>query len=277
MAISFKLVISGYHQISVGEKTNLIAVPDVLSECRQILESGDTLYEYAAKRYSEDSSAILKFKGRGDVFVLPMGISQRRVAVRHSFRGGLIAKLVKDLYIPPTRAIHEVFAASRLKALNIPTPEVAAIAIYKVGSLLRRSDVITRFVEDSADLSTVLSDRRNDAYRNDILDSVALLLARLSAGGVQHEDLNLKNVLISAETSGYVAYLLDVDRAHFHVPNDPMVGIANMNRLFNSIRKWQASEKGQLSTVSESDITYLGNAIIEATKTVAPVLLEDES
>jgi hypothetical protein len=80
---------------------------------------------------------------------------------------------------------------------------------------------------------------------------------RLAAAGAQHPDLNLKNVLISSRDDGYSAYLLDVDRVAFHVPGDPMVARANLDRLLHSLRKWSAKPDTRADAISEGDFQYL--------------------
>lgn len=250
-----RVVVSGYEHF-VHEKRNLIASHEFMSSCKEIIERGETLYDFASK--VEDA---LVFQGRGPVYVVPIGFRGTRVAVRHSMRGGFISKFVKDKFLPPTRALRELFTSIRLRKANIATPEVVAVATYPSNLILRTSDVVTRYIEGSADLASVFGDSRNDSQRRPILDAVAQLLGNMTAAGVQHEDLNLKNILITAEESGYKAHLLDVDRAHFHVPNDPMVSTANMERIVRSLKKWRETPEVRNSAFPDEDINYLNLAI----------------
>lgn len=245
--------ITGYEHVSVGG-ANVLTVQPLAASIREILKH-DTLYSYAAK-----DPAALVFHGRAPVYAILLPPLSGRVAVRHVVRGGLVGRLLHDRFLPPTRVARELTAAFRLRLAGIPTPEVLAVATYPAGGFLRRADVITRFVEDSADLAAVFGDARNDAQRRPILDAVAQLLARLTAVGAQHADLNLKNVLITSSEQGYVAHVLDVDRVHFHVPDDPLIARANIERLMRSLRKWRVHRAPRANALSDDDMAYLALA-----------------
>lgn len=251
MAIAVRLLIQGYEQ-SVTENGNLVSTREFMPHLQDILKSGKTLHEYGASHPD-----ALKFMGRGPVYVVRIGLSGAQIAIRHSMRGGLLARFNKDIFLPPTRALRELMASARLRAYGIQTPEVVAIAIYKAGPLLRRTDVLTRFVTGGADLAAILGDPRNDSQRRAILLAVSYLVRQLNAAGVQHPDLNLKNVLVSSEESGYVAHILDIDRVHFHVPNDPNIARANIDRLVESLKKWRSADASRMNSLTDGDISYL--------------------
>ena len=195
------------------------------------------------------------------MYAIAFGGPDVRVAVRHVMRGGWAGRIIRDRFFPPTRVARELAAAFRLRMGGVPTPEVLAVVTYPAGKLMRRADVMTRFVEGGADLDAVFSDRRNDAQRRPILDAVALLLSRLTGCGAQHPDLNLKNVLVTAAADGYVAHVLDVDRVHFHPSGDPLVARANLDRLLRSLRSWRNRAENRGAAISDEDISYLSLAV----------------
>jgi hypothetical protein len=250
---SLVIPITGYEHVSI-DGANVLVASAIAPAVREILEH-DTIYSYAAR----DPDALV-FQGRAPVYAISLPPLSGRVAVRHVMRGGMIGRLVQDRFLPPTRVVHELTAAFRLRLGGVPTPEVLAIGTYPAGRLFRRADVVTRFIEGGADLSAVLGDERNDPQRHPILDAVARLLARLTASGAQHPDLNLKNVLITTTESGYLAHVLDVDRVHFHVPGDPLVARANVDRLLHSLRKWRRRIAPRSNALSDEDISYLALA-----------------
>lgn len=251
MAIAVRLLIRGYEQ-AVTENGNLVATREFMPYLQDILKSGQTLHEYGAAQPD-----ALQFSGRGPVYVVRLGLAGVQIAIRHSMRGGLMARFNRDVFMPPTRALRELMASARLRAYGIQTPEVVAIAIYKAGPLMRRTDVLTRFVSGSADLAAILGDPRNDSQRRSILLAVSHLIRQLNAAGVQHPDLNLKNVLVSSEESGYVAHILDIDRVHFHVPGDPNIARANIGRLIESLKKWRGADQSRIHSLTDGDISYL--------------------
>lgn len=245
--------ITGYEQFSIEQATALVA-RSIAAPVRDILHS-TTLYAHAA-----GVPDALVLHGRAPVYAITLGALPGRVAVRHAMRGGLLGRILHDRFLPPTRVARELAAAFRLRLGGVPTPEVLAVVTYGTGAMFRRADVITRFVEGGADLSAVFGDPRNDVQRRPLLDAVARLLTRLTASGAQHPDLNLKNVLITAGDEGYVAHVLDVDRVHFHVPGDPLVARANLDRLVRSLRQWRARATTRTAAISDEDIAYLSLA-----------------
>ncbi|MEO9249431.1 MAG: lipopolysaccharide kinase InaA family protein [Gemmatimonadaceae bacterium] len=251
--MSEMIPIVGYEHVTVGG-ANVLVARALAATTRDILEH-ETLYSYAAK----DPDALI-FQGRAPVYAIKLAPLSGRVAVRHVMRGGVVGRLLHDRFLPPTRVARELTAAFRLRLGGVPTPEVLAVGTYPAGGFFRRADVMTRFVEGGADLSAVFGDVRNDEQRRPILDAVAQLLSRLTATGAQHPDLNLKNVLITSADHGYVAHVLDVDRVHFHVPGDPLVARANIERLMRSLRQWRTRLAPRANTLSDDDMAYLALA-----------------
>ncbi|MGI9090506.1 MAG: lipopolysaccharide kinase InaA family protein [Gemmatimonadaceae bacterium] len=251
--ISGVIPITGYEHMVV-EGANALVAKSIASAVGDILKT-ETLYQYAAR-----APDALRFEGRAPVYAIPLGLSQERVVVRHAVRGGLVGKLVRDHFVAPTRAARELAAAFRLKLGGVSTPEVLAVVTYPAGPMLRRADVATRYIEDGADLAGIFGDARNDEQRRPILDAVAQLLTSLTGAGAQHPDLNLKNILVTSTEQGYVAHVLDVDRVNFHVPGDPMLARANLDRLVRSLRKWRELTGTRRGSVSDGDISYLSLA-----------------
>lgn len=245
--------ITGYEHVSVNN-SNVLVVNSLASVLREIL-SNETIYAYAQR-----APDALVFQGRAPVYAIALPQVTGRAVIRHVMRGGFMGRILRDRFLPPTRVARELASAFRLRLGGVPTPEVLAVVTYSAGRLLRRADVLTRFVAGGADLSAVFGDARNDAQRRPMLDAVAQLLTRLTACGAQHPDLNLKNVLITSGAEGYVAHVLDVDRVHFHVPGDPLVARANLDRLTRSLRQWRLRHDTRSGALSDEDISYLSLA-----------------
>lgn len=247
------LPIQGYEHFAV-DRINVLVASSLAATIRDILRRG-TLHSFA--------SAVpdaLVLHGRAPVYAIPLGPAHEHVTVRHAMRGGWLAPLLGDRFFPPTRVMRELAASVRLRVAGVPTPEVLAVVTYPAGRLLRRADVVTRFIEGGADLAAIFSDGRNDAQRRPILDAIARLLTHLAAAGAQHPDLNLKNVLVTSTSEGYVAHVLDVDRVHFHVPGDPLVARANLDRLIRSLRSWRQRSSVRADAMPDEDIGYLALA-----------------
>jgi hypothetical protein len=237
------LLPEGYESVDVRGAT-VVARRGQLDAVRTALKSG-TLYEYAAQH--EEARSL---SGRGVVYAAPLPNGER-VVVRHNRHGGLLAPLTGDRFLSPTRAPYELEASLRLIANGVPTPEIIAYAVYWAGPLLRRSDVASREILDSADLATMLT-AGTAAERTAALDSAAHLIGLLSACGAHHHDLNVKNVLLArsaGRSNSLVAFALDVDRVEFGRPGDSRVTERNLDRFMRSARKWRELHGARVAEV----------------------------
>lgn len=235
----------GYARIS-GDGVRGLAIESSRPGVEEILAQA-TLYDYAARQ--PDARA---FKGRIPAYAISLPQGGGDVVVRHAMRGGALGKTGSDLFFPPTRALRELINSMRLRMAGVPTPEVVAFVTYRAGPVFRRSDVATREIKDSHDLSVVLKEVPSGEHRAECLSAAGALLASLARVGAHHPDLNARNVLITWEEGhGARGHILDVDRIRFHVPADPMVSSANFERLERSLKKLRTREN---LTVTDEEI-----------------------
>lgn len=226
------LTIPSYERFEVAG-ARVVAAKGCTQAIRGILEK-ERLYEYAARQ--PDAIALV---GRAPVFAVNIP-GCGGVVVRHNMRGGWMAKISSDLFVLPTRGYRELLASIRLRASGVSTPEVLAYVSYPKNLMLRRSDVATREIPNGHDLSVALAKVTDHDHRVMVLDAIVKMLRSLTHAGAQHQDLNLKNVLLTAgEGPGLDAHVLDVDRVRFSSPGSPLVAKANLDRLIRSLRKWR--------------------------------------
>jgi len=224
--------IPGYKRFEV-QGARAVAADACAASIRAVLER-EELYEFAARQ--PDAVPLV---GRAPVFAVTLP-GCGRIVVRHNMRGGWMAKVSADLFVLPTRGFRELIASLRLRASGVSTPEVIAYVTYPKNFVLRRSDVATREISNGHDLSVVLAKVTDHNHRVMVLDAVVKLLKSLAQAGAHHQDLNLKNVLLTAgEGPGLDAHVLDVDRVQFSSPGSPLVAKANLDRLIRSLRKWR--------------------------------------
>jgi len=252
--VAVTVSVPGYARFKLKDARGL-----VLETCRSALESIlaiSTLYEYASKQ-----ADARRYRGRATAYGVSLANGCGNVVVRHAMRGGILGRTGSDLFFPPTRGLRELINSLRLSRTGVPTPEVVAFVSYPAGQILRRSDVATREIPESHDLSVVLREMEDSEHRESCLRAAGKLLARLSHSGAHHPDLNARNVLITWDAhDGAGAHILDVDRIRFHVPGDPMVANANLARLERSLQKLR--EREQLA-VTDSDIATIRAASLE--------------
>jgi hypothetical protein len=226
------LTIPSYERFEVGG-ARVVAAKTCAAGIREVLEK-ERLYDFAARQ--PDAIPLV---GRAPVFAINLP-GCGRVVVRHNMRGGWMAKITSDLFLLPTQGYRELLASLRLRASGVSTPEVLAYISYPKNLLLRRSDVVTREISNGHDLSVTLAKVTDHDHRVMVLEAIVKLLRALAQAGAHHQDLNLKNVLLTAgEGPGLDAHVLDVDRVQFDSPGSPLVAKANLDRLIRSLRKWR--------------------------------------
>ena len=241
----------GYALARVGGAA-AVALPSLVPAISGILERG-TLYDHAATHPHRRAR-----EGRGPVYIVPLQGSDRPVVVRHSRHGGMLAPITGDRFIAPTRAPRELAISLRLIALGVATPRVVAYAIYPAGPFLRRADVVTGEIPDSADLAAVLSGASTIVPRCAAVTAAGDLLAEMARAGVRHPDLNLKNILLSTDGSVASAFLLDVDRVTID-PARARAAAANAARLTRSARKWRDLNG---APITDEEIAFLEAAAL---------------
>jgi hypothetical protein len=220
-----------YSRFKVGS-AHLIAHESCVAWATHAVETQGSLY-----RWAQQQPDARQLGGRLPAYSVRMPGQERNVVVRHSHHGGLLGRLQGDLFLPPTRAPYELLISHLLAGLGVRTPLVVAIAVYPVGRVLRRSDIVTLELP-GRDLGNALRDGPDPEVRLGFVDSIATLIRSLTAIGAWHPDLNVGNVLLVENgPSAWDAYVLDIDRLQFAPPSDPNVRDANLDRLERSNRK----------------------------------------
>jgi 3-deoxy-D-manno-octulosonic acid kinase len=239
---------AGYLRRRLGP-AELVARADAAAAVAAAVATAGTLYEYAARHPGRRTMA-----GRAPVYAAPLP-DGRRVVVRHSRHGGLLAPLTGDLFVRPGRAPAELAASTRLGAAGVPTPEIVAYLLYPAGALLCRIDVASAEIADADDLGAVLADPARARDTAAWLPAVATLLAALARAGAHHADLNVKNVLLARSAARPTGYVLDVDRVRFGEPGDPRIEGANAARLLRSARKRRAAGLAEVTDEALAELS----------------------
>jgi 3-deoxy-D-manno-octulosonic acid kinase len=226
----------------------VVALPWAMAMVRQAIAQTGTLSGYAAVQ-----PGAREFTGRGAAY--GMTTAHGEWVVRHYRRGGTVARLLRDRYlrVGASRPMRELRASAAARSRGVPTPEVVAAITYPAGAFYR-ADLATRYVEDSADLAdSVLGAGRGAAQQRIETWRAAGALLRLAfAAGVEHPDLNLRNILIQqSDGEAPAAFLLDLDRAvvHDHGVSDEVR--SRMIKRFQRSRRKLESVTGATATAAE--------------------------
>lgn len=232
---------AGYERLAVRGAT-LVCRRELADPLSAALHEQPTLWAWAAAQPGRR-----ELRGRAAAWAVSLDAGAE-VVIRHSWHGGLLAPVTRDLFVAPSRAPHELALSARLRAAGIRTPDVLAYALYPAALGLVRADVVTRLVPGAQDLAAHL--RTLPIERTPLgpwVRATGALLHALARAGVRHPDLNLKNVLVTptSDAAALDAWVLDLDVAHApdRAPSDRQVhavGEANLRRLERSLEKWRA-------------------------------------
>ena len=169
--------------------------------------------------------------GRGGVAFVETPVGS--CVLRHSHRGGAVARVVDDRYIwlggARTRAFREFRLLARLRDAGLPVPAPVA-ARYVRDGLCYRADLLTRRITGAVTLGERLASGPGDAT---LAAKVGRTIARMHAAHVWHADLNANNILVDA---GGGVWLIDFDRGRKRTPARAWQE-ANLARLRRSFDK----------------------------------------
>lgn len=211
---------------------------DVAEAVRAVLKTG-TLHAWASAAPNREA-----FRGRATAFGVELG--PVRAVVRHAHRGGyVIPPILGDRFFGRSRFLRELEISERLREAGVRTPAFLAGVRYDHGPF-HRADVATERV-DGTDLFTLVFGPvpLPGEVREMLLRAVARAVRRLHDAGWVHEDLQLRNVLVSGPRSPSPdPWFLDVDTCR------PARGEgdrrANLRRFFRSWAKWNARQGARL-------------------------------
>jgi 3-deoxy-D-manno-octulosonic acid kinase len=215
----------------------VVALPSVLGRALACIAQSGSLYEHAAAQPDAQS-----FTGRGAAFRLRMPDGDW--VVRHYRRGGAIARLLDDRYlrIGRPRPLRELHASVLARSRGVDSPEVLVAAVHPAAAHYR-ADIATRYIDGSRDLAEHVlgAARAGPAERLAAWRAAGALLRSAFDAGVEHADLNLRNILIAGAAAAPRALLLDLDRAVVcdHAVSDS-ARAAMLDRLHRSRHKLEA-------------------------------------
>jgi Lipopolysaccharide kinase (Kdo/WaaP) family len=190
-----------------------------------------------------EASGVTPFQGRARLtaIVLPDGAS---ALVRFYRRGGMVRYLTRDLFWTwPPRPFVELAATEHARRRNICTLEVVAACVERAWGPFYRGWFVTRELIGSRDLWEALrGENHTAAEKTALLKKVAGRIRWMHLQGIDHSDLNLKNLLVRREGTEIHVYIIDFDKAR--LSSAPVSGRnagRNLERLYRSARKLDPS------------------------------------
>jgi len=159
-------------------------------------------------KYWQDQKAVIgQAYGRGITWFVQT--KHLPCALRHYYRGGLLGRIIRDLYPftgwKQTRAYREFILLAELRSLGVPVPRPVAARVVKYG-LFYRADLLSELIPHTQDLVTILMQK---TISDSLCQKIGKLVRQLHDAGVCHSDLNIHNILVDKEER---LWLIDFDK-----------------------------------------------------------------
>ena len=152
--------------------------------------------------------------------------------LRHYLRGGLVAKLNRDLHLwrgsERVRSCAEFRLARELHKDGLPVPEPIAACYLRRGLFYRAAILVQRLEEVTSLADLVKADSASAPW-----EQTGELVSRCHRGGLDHVDLNADNILFHPDGRSWV---IDLDRCQRRLPQTGW-RMRNLARLERSLLK----------------------------------------
>ena len=176
--------------------------------------------------------------GRAPVVYFSQG--EKSFVLKHYYRGGAVATILKDRYlgfsIIKSRAFREFRLLKKMNELGLPVPVAVAAHVDK-GMLSYQADLITEELKQAETLSDVLS---NSVLGNESWQEIGRCINRFHQHDIYHADLNARNILFVKKRE---IYLIDFDNSYIRLGADSWK-MANLSRLKRSLLKFRKNIAG---------------------------------
>jgi 3-deoxy-D-manno-octulosonic acid kinase len=163
------------------------------------------------------------------------------MVLRRYRHGGLLGSLTGSLYLGPGRALAELQVAVRAEALGAPVPHVLCLVLWPVLGPFWSALIGTREERGLQHLLELAQQLEPAQARAALAREVGQAVRRLHDAGVEHRDLQLRNVLAAPEPSAGPRRIvvIDLDGARYHPRRGVPVRLraANLGRLTRSVIK----------------------------------------
>lgn len=221
-------------------KISRIARSYILYDADIITEPTVQLFDrdYHTKQQAQQNNSTAAKAGVGRAKVVYFILDKRSLVLKHYFRGGVVARFIKDRYlgfdVEKSRAFRELRLLKKMFQLGLPVPQAVAAHVEK--SLFSyRADLITEEIKDAKTLADVLSEKNIDATQ---WQKIGACLKSFHQKNVYHADLNARNILV---TDAQEIYLIDFDNSDFRSDSNPWKA-ENLKRLKRSLLKFKNNQ-----------------------------------
>jgi 3-deoxy-D-manno-octulosonic acid kinase len=183
-------------------------------------------------------------RGRGAAPSVSAG-PELSLVLRRYRHGGLLGGLLGPLYLGPQRALAELAVTAAAERSGAPVPHVLCLVVWRVAGPLWSALIGTQEIAAGRDLAATLADLHGSRERVQLARAVGAALRRLHDAGVDHRDLQLRNVLVAGGSLERIV-VVDLDRARMlgGIPLASRARARNLGRLVRSAVKLGAPLSG---------------------------------
>ena len=222
-------------RLAALRKRNWLILHDVDSLCDGLGTHQMDPTLFTAEYWREQGLIVGEAPGRGSSLFLQATTTEQWV-LRPYRRGGMAAKLSEKRYLwtgaERTRAFRELRLTASLFKQGLPVPRPVASCVTRHG-LMYEAALITVRIEGAKALAELLV---NDLADEALLRRVGAMIKRFHQVGLDHVDLNARNILIDSHSE---PWLIDLDRCQLRMAGKWQE--ANLDRLERSIKKFTSS------------------------------------
>jgi len=190
-------------------------------------------------------------QGRGDYPVANIKSSAGReteVIVRVYRRGGLSALVLPDMFTDARRPLNELVLTEKGRADGVPLPEILGLQIKWVLPFFYRARIVVKKIPDTVTLEQTLVSLVKENWFNkelhikkiNLVAALVQAIRQLHNAGINHRDLNIRNILIKQSGIDFTAYIIDLDKSEYETGK---TGLALDKRSDNLIRLNRSLDK----------------------------------
>ena len=178
----------------------------------------------------------------------PPWLGGKGLVVRQFVHGGLLGRLWGTAFLGSRAMENELRVAARALEAGVPTCRPLALRLERAWGPLLRAHYVTEEIPDTLNLLEV--SRRvleggnvPPPARFELAGAVAAAIAAMHRAGIEHRDLNLKNVLVTPRAHPPAAFVVDFKKARLRARVSLERGLKGLARLDRSVLKWPASRR----------------------------------
>ncbi|MGQ7262831.1 3-deoxy-D-manno-octulosonic acid kinase [Vreelandella sp. V005] len=187
---------------------------------------------FTAEYWREQGLIVGEAPGRGSSLFV-QATTDEQWALRPYRRGGMVAKLSTKRYLwtgaERTRAFRELRLTAALFEQGLPVPRPVASCVTRYGMTYEAALITVRIASAKALAELLVNNQADEA----LLTRVGEMIRRFHQAGLDHVDLNARNILVDPSEA---PWLIDLDRCRLRSAGKWQA--ANLVRLERSFKKF---------------------------------------